>query len=31
MLNVCILNVYIIFKVHKAFYAYIIIINLIHR
>lgn len=31
MLNVFILNVYIIFKVQKAFYAPIIIINLIHR
>lgn len=30
-LNVCILNVYIILKVQKAFYAPITIINLIHR
>lgn len=31
MLNVLILNVYVISKVQKAFYAPIIIINLIHR
>lgn len=30
MLDVCILKVYIIFKAQKAFYAHIIIINLIH-
>lgn len=31
MLNVYILNVCIIFKVQKAFYAPVIIINLVHR
>lgn len=30
VLNVCILKVYVIFKAQKAFYAHIIIINLIH-